>query len=489
VSGSELNAAQTAAVAELLRISPVADRLGELFAEAGHDLYLVGGSVRDALLGRLGHDLDFTTSARPDEVEALMRRFTPTVWAIGKEFGTIGGQVNDRVGSWLIEVTTYRSDAYHLDSRKPTVAFGDTLEGDLVRRDFTVNAMAVSIPGKRFVDPYGGLTDLARRVIRTPRTAEASFSDDPLRMMRAARFAAQLGFVPVPEVVQAMTDMAERISIISAERVRDELTKLLLSERPRPGLDLLVATGLAERVLPELPALRLERDEHHRHKDVYQHSLTVLEQAMELEGRLPSSPDLVNRLAALLHDIGKPGTRRFEPGGKVSFHHHDVVGAKLARKRLTALRFSSDDVKAVSELVFLHLRFHGYSSGLTGDAPWTDSAVRRYVRDAGPQLERLHILTRADCTTRNKAKAARLSAAYDDLEARIADLAAQEELDSLRPDLDGKQIMSILGIPPGRDVGRAYHFLLEKRIDEGPLGEDAAREALLRWWADQPAPA
>jgi poly(A) polymerase len=484
VSGSEPNAAQAAALAELRSRSPVIDRLGTLFTEAGHELYLVGGSVRDALLGRLGHDLDFTTSARPDEIETLMRRFTPTVWTIGKEFGTIGGQVVDSVGTWLIEVTTYRSDAYDPGSRKPAVAFGDTLRGDLVRRDFTINAMAVSVPGRRFVDPYGGLVDLERKLIRTPGTPEQSFSDDPLRMMRAARFAAQLGFVPAPDVVRAMIDMAQRIDIISAERIRDELTKLIMSDQPRPGLDLLVGTGLAARVLPELPALRLERDEHHRHKDVYDHSLTVLEQAIDLEHRLPTSPDLVNRLAALLHDVGKPATRRFEPGGKVSFHHHDVVGAKLVRKRLTALRFASDDVKAVAELVFLHLRFHGYSDGLADDAaPWTDSAVRRYVRDAGPQLERLHILTRADCTTRNKAKAARLRAAYDDLERRIAELAAQEELDSLRPDLDGTQIMEILGIPPGRDVGRAYHFLLERRIDDGPLGPEKAREVLLEWWA------
>ncbi|WP_231930710.1 CCA tRNA nucleotidyltransferase [Friedmanniella luteola] len=467
-------------MAELLRIAPVAGRLGRLFAEAGHELYLVGGSVRDALLDRLGHDLDFTTSARPDDVEALLRRFSPAVWTIGKEFGTIGCKVEDQGTSWVVEVTTFRSDAYAADSRKPVVQFGDTLAGDLVRRDFTVNAMAVALPENRFVDPYGGLADLAAGQIRTPGTPEASFSDDPLRMMRAARFAAQLGFTPAPEVVAAMTAMADRIAIISAERVRDELTKLLLTDRPRPGLDLLVRTGLADRVLPELPALRLERDEHHRHKDVYEHSLTVLEQAIELEGRLPSRPDLVNRLAALLHDVGKPATRKFEEGGKVSFHHHDVVGAKLVRKRLTALRFSSDEVKAVSELVFLHLRFHGY-----GEGSWTDSAVRRYVRDAGDQLERLHILTRADCTTRNQAKAARLRAAYDDLEDRIAVLSEQEELASLRPDLDGRQIMALLDVPPGPLVGQAYRHLLELRIEEGPLGPERAEEALRAWWAEQ----
>jgi poly(A) polymerase len=482
-------------VTELIPVAPVVFRLGELFSAAGHELYLVGGSVRDALLGRLGQDLDFTTSARPDDVEALLRRFSPAVWTVGKEFGTIGCRVVADGVDWLVEVTTFRSDAYADDSRKPAVAFGDTLAGDLVRRDFTVNAMAVSVPGQVFHDPYGGRADLARGVLRTPGTPEQSFSDDPLRMMRAARFAAQLRFRPAPEVVAAMTAMADRITIISAERVRDELSKLLLSDHPRPGLDLLVGTGLAARVLPELPALQLERDEHHRHKDVYDHSLIVLEQAIELESRLPirtepdprvaARPDLVTRLAALLHDVGKPATRRFEPGGKVSFHHHDVVGAKLVRKRLTALRFSAEEVKSVSELVFLHLRFHGYGGAGGEGGQWTDSAVRRYVRDAGGQLERLHILTRADCTTRNKAKAARLAGAYDDLERRIAVLAEEEELGALRPDLDGRQIMEILQIPPGREVGRAYSYLLERRIDDGPLGPDRAREALLAWWSTQ----
>ena len=475
-----LDEAQRTAVAELLRITPVVDRLASLFAAQGHEFYLVGGSVRDALLGRLGHDLDFTTSARPDDVETLLRRFSPAVWTIGKEYGTVGARVVADGADWVVEVTTFRADAYAPDSRKPEVRFGDRIEGDLVRRDFTVNAMAVELPSRRFVDPYGGLRHLSRRILLTPSAPEVSFADDPLRMLRAARFAAQLGFVPAPDVVLAMESMAQRIEIVSAERVRDELSKLLLAPRPRPGLDLLVGTGLADRVLPELPALQLERDEHHRHKDVYEHSLTVLEQAIELE---PGPPDLVNRLAALLHDIGKPSTRRFEPGGKVSFHHHDVVGAKLARKRLTALRYPRDVVKAVTDLIALHLRFHGYSAGLAGDPSWTDAAVRRYVRDAGDQLSRLHILTRADCTTRNRAKAERLRAAYDDLEARIAVLAEEEELASLRPDLDGTQIMQALQIPPGRDVGRAYAFLLERRIDSGPLGPERARAELLRWWA------
>ena len=482
---ARLNQAQANAVSQLLRIAPVVDRLAAVFAKAGHSLYLVGGSVRDALLGRLGHDLDFTTSARPDVVEALLRSFSRAVWTIGKEYGTVGCRVKDAGGTWVIEVTTFRSDAYDDTSRKPEVLFGDSVEGDLSRRDFTVNAMAVSVPDKQFVDPYGGLADLAEGALRTPSGPEVSFSDDPLRMMRAARFAAQLRFRPAPDVVAAMSAMADRLSIVSAERIRDELVRLVCSEHPRIGLDLLVRTGLADRVLPELPALRLERDEHHRHKDVYEHSLTVLEQAIELEYRLPAHPDLVVRLAALLHDIGKPATRRFEPGGKVSFHHHDVVGAKLARKRLTTLRFNNEVVKAVSNLIALHLRFHGYGDHFGAEGEWTDSAVRRYVRDAGDQLERLHILTRADCTTRNQARAAALRSAYDDLEHRIELLAEQEELEALRPDLDGNQIMAILGIPPGPDVGRAYQWLLERRIEEGPMDEDRARDALLAWWAEQ----
>ncbi|WP_114560205.1 CCA tRNA nucleotidyltransferase [Desertihabitans aurantiacus] len=473
----------------MLRITPVVGRLGRLFADAGHELYLVGGSVRDALLGQLGHDLDLTTSARPDDIERLLRGFGSAVWTVGKAFGTIGCKVEAAVPGagveeWVVEVTTFRSDAYRSDSRKPEVSFGDSLTEDLVRRDFRINAMAidVTVPGGTFVDPHDGLDDLAAGVIRTPGTAEQSFSDDPLRMMRAARFASQLGFTVSEDVAAAMTAMADRIEIISAERVRDELTKLLLTSSPRAGLDLLVRTGIADRVLPELPALRLERDEHHRHKDVYQHSLTVLEQAIDLEHRLERRPDLVNRLAALLHDIGKPATRRFEPGGKVSFHHHDVVGAKLTRKRMKELRFSAEETKAVSRLVELHLRFHGYRDG-----QWTDSAVRRYVRDAGDQLERLHILTRADCTTRNQRKAARLRQAYDDLERRIGELAEQEELEAIRPDLDGNQIMALLGLPPGREVGEAYRHLLDYRMEHGPATPEEAEAELRRWWAERSA--
>ena len=399
------------------------------------------------------------------------------VWDIGKAFGTIGC----RKGEWVLEITTYRSESYDPTSRKPEVSYGDSLEGDLARRDFAMNAMAVRLPSHEFVDPYGGIEDVANQRIRTPGTPEDSFSDDPLRMMRAARFAAQLGFTPDPAVVAAMTAMADRITIVSAERVRDELIKLICADHPRIGLDLLVTTGLADHVLPELPALKLERDEHHRHKDVYQHSLTVLDQAIDLESRLSvPTPDFVVRFAALIHDIGKPKTRRFEDAGKVTFHHHDVVGAKLARKRMKALRFSNEQIDQVSKLIELHLRFHGYSGG-----EWNDSAVRRYVRDAGDQLERLHVLTRADCTTRNRRKAEMLRAAYDDLEERIDRLREQEELDALRPDLDGNQIMEILGIPPGREVGEAYKFLMNLRLDQGPLGEDQAREALQRWWSER----
>jgi len=470
--------AQRDVTAELDRIGPVVDELGRLFDEAGHELALVGGPVRDAMLGRRHNDLDLTTSARPDQVEALLKGWADATWDIGRAFGTIGS----RKGPFQIEITTYRSEAYDPSSRKPAVDFGDSLEGDLGRRDFTVNAMAVRVPSREFVDPYGGVVDLAHGVLRTPGLPEDSFSDDPLRMMRAARFAAQLGFEVDPQVVDAMTEMAGRIEIISAERVREELVKLVLAPYPRLGLSLLVETGLAALVLPELPALILEKDEHHRHKDVYQHTLTVLEQSIDLEGRLTDltggGPDFVSRFAALMHDVGKPRTRRFLDDGSVTFHHHDVVGAKLTRKRMQALKFSGELTDAVSTLVELHLRFHGY-----GDGQWTDSAVRRYVRDAGDQLERLHVLTRADCTTRNQRKADRLRRSYDDLEERIARLSAQEELASIRPDLDGTQIMEILGIPPGRDVGAAYRFLLELRLDEGPQTFDEARTALLAWWA------
>lgn len=464
---------QERAVGELLRLAPVIDELGRRFTDAGEQIALVGGPVRDAMLGRLQHDLDFTTSARPEVTERLLKGWADAIWDVGRAFGTIGA----RRGEWQIEITTYRAEAYDRTSRKPQVEYGDSLTDDLGRRDFTINAMAVSLPGRSFEDPFGGIVDLAHRTIRTPGTPEQSFSDDPLRMMRAARFAAQLGFTVDDAVVAAMTEMAERIEIISAERVRDELVKLICAPYPRQGLELLVDTGLADRVLPELPALRLERDEHHRHKDVYEHTLIVLEQTIELEERLGGGPDFVARFAALMHDVGKPRTRRFQDDGTVTFHHHDVVGAKMTKKRMKALRFSTDEIDRVAHLVELHLRFHGYGSG-----EWTDSAVRRYVRDAGPELERLHVLTRADCTTRNRRKADRLARTYDDLEARIARLAEEEELASMRPDLDGNEIMEILGIGPGREVGQAYAFLLDQRLEHGPRSAEESREALLAWW-------
>lgn len=460
-------------MSEPLSVAPVADDLARRFQEAGFSLALVGGSVRDALLGRLGNDLDFTTDARPDDVLAIVRPWADAVWEVGIAFGTVGAQKD----GYQIEVTTYRSEAYDRTSRKPEVSYGDSIDEDLVRRDFTVNAMALALPERTFIDPHGGREDLAARVLRTPGTPEASFSDDPLRMMRAARFAAQLDFEVAPEVVAAMKDMAGRIEIVSAERVRDELNKLIVSAHPRKGLTLLVDSGIADHVLPELPALRLESDEHHRHKDVYEHTLIVLEQAIALE---ENGPDLVLRLAALLHDIGKPRTRRFEEDGRVSFHHHEVVGAKMTKKRMTELKYSNDLVRDVSRLVELHLRFHGYGTG-----EWTDSAVRRYVRDAGPLLGRLHQLTRSDCTTRNKRKATTLSRAYDGLEERIAQLQEQEELDAIRPDLDGNEIMEILDIGPGPAIGGAYKFLLELRLENGPMERDAAVAALKEWWAEQ----
>ena len=454
--------------------NPLLDRLGALFEAAGFELALVGGPVRDAILGRVAPDLDFTTSANPDQILKLLKPISSATWDIGREFGTIAAQI----GEEKVEITTYRADSYDKTTRKPTVEFGDNLEDDLVRRDFTVNAMALRLPSRTFVDPHSGLRDLLLETLKTPSKPEISFSDDPLRMMRGARFASQLGFEIDPETFDAMRDMADRIQIISAERVRDELSKLLLSADPRPGLEALVDSGIAGLVLPELPALKLEADEHHHHKDVYQHTLTVVMQAIDYEKDYGLEKDLILRLAALLHDIGKPLTKRLEAGGAVSFHHHDVVGAKLAKKRLQELKFDNDTIKAVSRLVELHLRFFGYS-----DQQWSDSAVRRYVRDSEDQLLRLHALTRADVTTRNKKKADRLSHAYDDLEQRIAQLSEQEQLDSMRPELDGAQIMEILDITPGKVVGEAYAFLLEIRLDEGEIGFEEARKRLLSWWA------
>ena len=483
---TELPELLRAAVARLAPVIPVGQELGKRFAAAGHELALVGGPVRDAFLGRTSPDLDFTTDATPDETLSVIQGWADAHWEIGKAFGTIGL----RKGHHLIEVTTYRSDVYDRTSRKPSVTFGTTLADDLVRRDFTVNAMAVRFPSLEFVDEHDGLADLAARVLRTPASPEESFADDPLRMLRAARFASQLGFTVAPDVRAAMTASASSLSMVSAERVREELSKLLLSDSPREGVTLLVDTGLADVFLPELPALQLEVDEHHHHKDVYQHSITVLEQAIALEGprsvpgvasaETVSGPDLVLRLAALLHDVGKPATRRFEAGGGVSFHHHEVVGAKLVAKRLRALRYDKETITAVARLVELHLRFHGYGTG-----EWTDSAVRRYVTDAGPLLPRLHLLTRSDSTTRNARKAQRLARTYDELEARIEQLKAAEELAAVRPELDGNEIGEILGVPPGRVIGDAYRFLLAVRLDAGLIGKDAARERLLAWWAER----
>ncbi|REE97254.1 CCA tRNA nucleotidyltransferase [Thermomonospora umbrina] len=466
---------QRRAIAELLSrvIPPAADELGRRFSAAGHELALVGGPVRDALLGRPGTDIDLTTDAHPEQILTLVEGWADAVWTIGIEFGTVGL----RKDGLQLEITTYRSESYDPKSRKPDVSYGTSLVDDLARRDFAVNAMAARLPGHEFVDPFGGLPDLRAKVLRTPGRPEDSFSDDPLRMMRAARFAAQLGFTVASEVVAAMRDMAGRIEIVSAERVRDELSKLLCAADPRVGLALLVDSGLAERVLPELPKLRLEIDEHHRHKDVYDHSLIVLEQAIAQE---EDGPDLVLRLAALLHDIGKPKTRSFEAGGRVTFHHHEVVGAKMTKARLTALRYPKDVVADVSRLVELHLRFHGYGTG-----EWTDSAVRRYVRDAGHLLSRLHKLTRADCTTRNKRKADRLRRTYDDLETRISRLAEEEELARIRPELDGNEIQAVLGIAPGPLVGRAYKHMLDIRLDRGVIGKEAATEELRRWGSEQ----
>ncbi len=473
-----LAAVSRIAIDELLDAVPELLVLAERIVASGHEVALVGGSVRDAVRQGTAVDIDLATSARPQQVLAAVHGWADAVWDIGIEFGTVGA----RRGEHHFEITTYRSDAYDRSTRKPDVTYGDSLLEDLRRRDFTINAMAVMLPDRTFVDPFGGLSDLAAGVLRTPATPEQSFADDPLRMMRAARFVAQLGVRVTPEVRSAMSAMADRISMVSAERVRDELSKLLLADSPRAGLELMVDSGLADHVLPELPALRLEIDEHHRHKDVYEHSLIVLEQAIDLESSHEPAipPDLVLRLAALLHDIGKPRTRRFETGGRVSFHHHEVVGAKLVRRRLTALRYPRAVIDQVTALVELHLRFHGYGGGA-----WTDSAVRRYVRDAGEQVAQLHKLTRADCTTRNPRKAAALRRTYDDLESRIGELTEAEELASIRPDLDGNEIMDTLGIGPGREVGEAYRWLMERRLDEGPLGRERAQRELLAWWADR----
>jgi poly(A) polymerase len=469
------NEQRKAAAALLRERVPAAAGIGRLFAQHGYELALVGGLVRDVFLGQrpLG-ELDLATNATPEQVLEVIGGWADKVWTVGIAFGTVGL----RKGKSEFEITTYRSEQYERYSRKPDVRYGRSLEADLERRDFTINAMAARLPGYDFVDPYRGLDALREKVLRTPGAPAQSFSDDPLRVLRAARFAAKLGFEVAPEVRAAMTEQAFRLEIVSAERINAELTKLMLAPDPALGVDVLVKTEVAEQVLPEVSRLRMEADEHHRHKDVYQHSLMVLRQAIELEPRYGLEDDLVVRLAAILHDIGKPRTRSLLPDGRVAFHLHEVVGAKMARRRLTALRFPNEVVRDVSRLVELHLRFHGY-----GEGDWTDSAVRRYVRDAGPLLTRLHVLTRADCTTRNRAKAQRLARAYENLERRIAELSQQEELARIRPELDGNEIMRILGLAPGPLVGKAYNFLLELRIAEGELGREQAAQELLRWAA------
>ncbi|HJR26122.1 MAG TPA: CCA tRNA nucleotidyltransferase [Acidimicrobiales bacterium] len=458
------------------RLTPIIEAVRPLaarFDAAGHRVYLVGGIVRDAVLGRLPerYDIDLTTDARPDETAAIAGPWADALWEQGARFGTIG----IRKGDLTFEITTHRAEAYVPDSRKPDVVFADEVEADLSRRDFTVNAMALRVTGAEgeapeLIDPYGGVPDLAAGVLRTPLAPEVSFSDDPLRMLRAARFTAGYGLVPEPELVTAVRSMVDRLEIVSAERIRDELSKLLVVEDPSAGLWFLVDTGIADVVLPELPALRVEQDPIHRHKDVLAHTVAVVAK---------TKPDLVVRMAALLHDVGKPKTRSIGPRG-VSFHHHEVVGARMARDRLRALRFTNEQVEAISQLVYLHLRFHGY-----GDDVWTDAAVRRYVRDAGPLLTRLNELTRCDCTTRDERKARQLAARMDALEARIDELRQREELEAIRPDLDGQAVMAHLGIGPGPLVGQALSMLLEARLEEGPLGEDEAYRRLDTWWAEQ----
>ena len=471
---SALGAAGELAIRSLIEKAPMASSLADAFKGAGFRLALVGGPVRDAILGKLGNDLDFTTNAHPNQTKKILQSWAESVWETGIVFGTVAG----KRGETTVEVTTYRSDSYETQSRKPEVKFGDSIEADLSRRDFTINAMALELTegAPIFIDPHNGLSDLGKKIIRTPTTPENSFSDDPLRMMRIARFASQLNFAIADEVLLAMKNMCGRISIISAERVRDELTKIIMSPNPRLGITILVETGIAELVLPEIPKLQLEIDEHHHHKDVYEHTLTVLEQAMAYENRLGGA-NLVIRLAALMHDVGKPKTRALIAGGGVSFHHHEVVGARLTKERLKTLRFDGNTVDDVATLVALHLRFHGY-----GDGEWTDSAVRRYVRDAGELLTHLHVLTRADCTTRNKRKAESLALTYQSLEERIDELMEKEELSKIRPDLDGEEVMRLLQLKPSRAVGDAMDFLLELRLERGPLGTGLAEIELLKWW-------
>ena len=459
---------------QLRSLAPTFIPLAAAFEDAGHDLYLVGGSVRDALLGELGMDLDFTTDARPDAVTNILNTCTDNVWDTGIDYGTVSASRN----GWQIEITTFRADQYDGVSRNPIVQFGDTLEGDLVRRDFTVNAMAVRLHGdgtQDFCDPLGGINDLEMGVLDTPQTPSVSFHDDPLRMIRACRFVSKLGFTLAPRVTAAITEMSGEITRITAERIQAELDKLMLGAYPWDGIDLLCQTGLADHIFPEIPAMAMPPDPKLPHKDVYTHSLTVLKQACDLE---PGDPDLVLRWAALLHDIGKAPTRAPKPGGGVTFYQHEIVGARMVRKRLRALKYSRQMINDISQLVYLHLRIHGY-----GDGEWTDSAVRRYVTDAGPLLDRLNLLVRADCTTAREWKRKQQQALVDNLEARIAELREKEDLEAIRPDLDGNEIMQILGLNPGPEVGKAWAYLKNLRIEQGPMEHDEAVAALQNWWA------
>lgn len=454
-------------------------RLAKTFSDAGYGLFLVGGSVRDAMLSRLSHDLDFTTDARPQAIVDILKPLAETIWDTGIEYGTVSALVS----GLEVEITTFRADQYDGESRNPEVTFGDTLEGDLVRRDFRVNSMALELSANgehKFRDPLGGLDDLAAKVLDTPDSPEISFRDDPLRMLRACRFVSQLEFDVADRVREAMGEMNAEIQRITVERVAVELNKLMLGAAPWNGLDLMVETGLADHVLPELPALKLTQDEHRQHKDVYWHSLNVLRNATTQEKNYGVEPNLELRWSALMHDIGKPATREFSENGAVTFHHHEVVGAKMVRKRLRQLKYSKQHVKDISQLVFLHMRFYGY-----GDSAWTDSAVRRYVTDAGELLPLLHMLVRADCTTRNKVKSNRLRRNYDHLENRIAELQEKENLAAVRPDLDGNEIMTILGLKPGPEVGQAWAYLKELRLERGPLERGEAISALKEWWDEQ----
>ena len=472
----------------LAELAPLAQRFGA----AGHRLYLVGGTVRDLLAGDSTagggsgelFDFDATTDARPDQIKQLLRGWADAIWTQGERFGTIGAKKAGPHGDRIFEITTHRAEAYTDDSRKPEVRYSTDITEDLSRRDFTINAMALELTSESptLVDPFGGAVDLVTRTLRTPLAPEVSFSDDPLRMLRAARFIARLQCTPVPELVAAVTAMKGRLEIVSAERIRDELDKLLTVPYPTAGLWFTIETGLAHEFLPELPLMQLEQDPIHRHKDVLTHTLAVVENvrpAAEQPAERPPFDFRRTRLAALFHDVGKPRTRGYQKGKGVTFHHHDAVGARMTRKRLEALRYSNDDVQAITELVALHLRFHTYSMG------WTDSAVRRYVRDAGPLLNELNVLTRCDCTTRNEKKALMLSRRMDDLEARIAELAAKEELAAIRPELNGAEVMEQLGVGPGPVVGKALAFLLEIRLEEGMVGETVARERLDEWWRSQ----